>query len=205
MGAGGGMWASAREELRRPGLSGGGGGKPLFTAAGLNGTTGVAAAGGTATGTAFLLAVTGTGLDLTGLAEAFGTGLVDNLAMGLPTTLTEAFCAGVAAVLATLFVAAFAALANTLTLTGGALATGFGADFFTADLEFTAGLPTVLGSDLGLAVVFTGTLATDLLAALAGLAAFLAAATGFLAAWFALADFAGFAFTACLLWDAASG
>ena len=206
MGAGGGMWASARDELRRPGLSGGGGGKPLLAVTGLGCTTGVGKAGGFATSAAFLLAATDKGLVLTGLTTAFGTGLetglAATLAAALETTFTEALGVGFVANLAltTGFEATFLA-------TGLALAAGLTAFFATG---FATTLGADLAADMSLVEAFTAAFTTCLLAdlpadAFGDLAGFLAMGAGLPAALFALTDFAGFAFTVCLLWDAASG
>ena len=177
MGAGGGMWASAREELRRPGLSGGGGGKPLFACTGLGGTIRVNAAGTVVTSGAFLLAASGKGLANT-LRTGLTTGLAATLAAGFVTCLTGALAEGLAA-----------AFSETLALAGGALATGLEAGFFKTGLALTTGvagflamdlpaaLKAVLGTNLGSAAVLTiGLLA----AAVGALAAFLAMEAGLL-------------------------
>ena len=96
------MWASAREELRRPGLRGGGGGKPLLAGTGLGCTTGLMAAGGVAIGAAFLLMAT-----CTGLATALRRDLSTDLAGGLGTTLTDALGTGLVAGLVAGFVEAW--------------------------------------------------------------------------------------------------
>ena len=64
-------------------------------------------------------------------------------------------------------------------------------------MEFVAGLETAFGKALA-AVLVTGLLGLALTAFLAGIA-------GLPALLIALTDFAGFAFTVCLLWDAAAG
>ena len=218
------MWASAREELRRPGLRGGGVGKPLLAGAGLDGNTGLVATGGVASGAIFLVAVA-----CTGLGVSFKTGLLTDLT--LATTL-----AGASAVtalgkdLTIVFGSTFAGVltdALALAFAGAALTTGLVTELFPAGLAnfFAAGsaaglaagfglatdleidLAGALGGDFGsgLAVILTTGLLALVFAALAVLADFtvltasLALVAGLLALLTALADFAGFAFTACLL------
>ena len=95
------------------------------------------------------------------------------------------------------------------------MATGFKAGFFTRGLALTAGLAAFLTTGLatvfgagfdtfsGLAAALTADLTTGLVTP--ALTAFLAVDIELLAVLFALADFAGFVSTVCLLWDAASG
>lgn len=179
------MWANAREELRRPGLSGGGGGKPLFTGTGLGGTAGAEAVGGVANGAAFLLAAKSTSLVLTDLAGALVTGLATGLAATLAAVLTTTLGATLGAgldadfggclgeALAEGLAAAFnGAFTSALALTDGALATGLEADFFKTGLALTTGLATflatglatALGAGLALAAAFMAVLTTGLLA-----------------------------------------
>ena len=192
------MCARAREELRRPGLRGGGGGKPLLARTVFGRTTGLAAAEGVTTGAAFLLTTM-----FTGLGTAFATGFVTGLTATLAVSLTEIFEVALGTGLVVTLADKLAAVLA-LALTGVGLTTGL-ADFLTAGWAavFEAGLG--LTADLG--TVFDGALAVVLTTGLLPLAltAFLAGVAGLPAVLIALSDFAGFAFTACLLWDAAAG
>ena len=85
------MWASAREELRRPGFKGGGGGRPFVLAAGLGNATRTVAAGGETTKAGFLPGRAG-GFNL---AEAAVTS-TKFFTSGLATTLAATFGAGLA-------------------------------------------------------------------------------------------------------------
>ena len=204
MGAGGGMWASAREELRRPGLRGGGGGKPLLANKGFAGTTGLGAVSGVAASCTFL--PTGTAMDfarglVTDLATALATGFAATLTAGLLTTLAGTLGVGFEAALGVGLATAFTGV---LALAVDDLKTGLETGFFATGLALLANLATTLSADLGLAAAtFFGTVLLALT-----LPAFFTADAGLLALLFALADFSGFAafaFTGCLLWDAASG
>ena len=86
------MWARAREELRRPGLRGGGGGNPLLAGTGLGCTTGLMAADGADIGAAFLLMAT-----CIGLAAALRRDLSTDLEGDLETTFTDALGIGLVA------------------------------------------------------------------------------------------------------------
>ena len=204
MGAGGGMWASAREELRRPGLRGGGGGKPLLANKGFAGTTGLGAVSGVAASCTFL--PTGTAANLTtglvtDLATALAIGFGATLTVGLLTTFAGALDVGFEAALGVGFATAFTGV---LPSAVGDLTTGLEAIFFATCLDLLANLATTLSEDLDLAAA---TFFSTVLLALT-LPAFFTAGAGLLALLFALADFSGFAafaFTVCLLWDAASG
>ena len=141
-----------------------------------------------------------TGLD-TDLATALATGFAAALTLSLLTTLAGALGVGFEAALdvglATAFNGVLAFAVNDFT-------TGLEAGFFATGLALPANLATTLSADLGLA---TATFFSTVLLALA-LPAFFAAGAGLLALLLALANFSGFAgfdFTACLLWDAASG
>ena len=85
------MWASAREELRRPGFKGGGGGRPFVLAAGLGAAKKTAAAANETTKSCFLPGKAG-GSDL---AEATGTSTRFFIS-GLVTTFAATFGAGLA-------------------------------------------------------------------------------------------------------------
>ena len=200
MGAGGGMWASAREELRRPGLRGGGGGKPLLANKGFAGTTGLGAVSGVAASCTFL--PSGTAADLTtGLVTDLATGFAATLTVGLLTTFAGALDVGFEAALGVGLATAFKGV---LALAVSDLTTGLETGFFATGLALLANLATTLSADLGLAAA---TFFSTTLLALT-LPAFFTAGAGLLALLFALADFSGFAafaFTGCLLWDAASG
>ena len=200
MGAGGGMWARAREELRRPGLRGGGGGKPLLANRGFAGTTGLGAVSGVAASCTFL--PTATAMDLaTGLVTDLATGFAAALTGGLMTTLAGALGTGFEAALGVGLATAFNGV---LALTVGNLTTGLEGGFFATGLALVANLAATLSADLDLAAATFFT--TVLLAPT--LPAFFTAGAGLLTLLFAFADFSGFAdfdFTGCLLWDAASG
>lgn len=172
MGAGGGEWAAVRAELRRPGLSGGGGGSRVCLGAGA-GVAGTAVwVADFVTGSAFasLTDVAAGGVE-TGFADltgAFGAGLATAgaaFAAGFAAALTGAFAPGLAGVWAgtgafDVFTAGLTALAGT-GLATAFLATGFGATLaFTADLA--AGLAGDLAAGLGAVLVFTGDLAAGL-------------------------------------------
>ena len=204
MGAGGGMWASAREELRRPGLRGGGGGKPLLASKGFAGTTGLGAVSGVAASCTSLPTAStmdlATGL-VTDLATGFAAALTAALTAGLMTTLAGAFSVGFEVALGVGLATAFTGV---LALTVGNLTTGVEAVFFATGLALVATLATTLSADLGLAAA---TFFSTVLLALT-LPALFTADADLLAFLFAFADFSGFAdfdFTGCLLWDAASG
>lgn len=79
MGAGGGIWANERDELRRPGFNGGGGGKPLEA-----GATRTTAGGTTAAGMSALTALT----NLTDLLLTAGSAFGDSFTAGLDAALT---------------------------------------------------------------------------------------------------------------------
>ena len=181
MGAGGGICACARAELRRPGFRGGGGGSCEDFSGGL--TTGTGAGTTTLTDTA----------GFSGVAAAFGAGLAGVLTAAFTGT-AGFFGAGLAAgvaLTAGFFAAGFTGALDTGFLAAAGLAvflaTGFGADLTTA---FTTGLATVLG--FALTAAFATALPAGLAAALTGVFDFCAVFAGF-------AGFAG-AFTRCLLW-----
>ena len=193
------MWASAREELRRPGLRGGGGGKPLLANKGFAGTTGVGPVSGVAASCTFL--PSGTTADLitgfvTDLATALATGFAATLTVGFLTTFAGALDVGFEAALGVGLATAFTGV---LALAVSALTTGLETGFFATGLALLANLATTLSADLGLAAA---TFFSTVLPALT-LPAFFTAGAGLLALLFALTDFAGFAFTACLLYAAA--
>ena len=119
------MCARAREELRRPGLRGGGGGKPLLASTVFGRTTGLAATGGVTIEAAFLLATMFTGLG-TAFATGFATGLTATLAVSLTEIFEVALGTGLVVTLADELAAVLA-----LALTGVGLTTGL-ADFLTA-------------------------------------------------------------------------
>lgn len=185
-------------------MSGGGGGKPLLDSTGLGAIAVLGAGASVATVNSFWLTATGAG---------FVADLVTILRGGFATDLTTDLTAGLAGAWETPFEIGLAA-----TFTGAftrVLTAGLVAGFFTTGLGLTTGwavflatgLTTAFEAGLGLTATLTGVLtaglATDLLAP--GLTTFLAVADDFPADLPALADVAGFAFTACLLWDAASG
>ena len=181
-------------------MSGGGGGKPLLDSTGLGAIAVLGAGAGVATVNSFWLTATGAGFvaDLvTILRGGFATGLTTDLTAGLAGAWETPFEIGLAAT----FTGAFTR----------ALTAGLVAGFFTTGLGLTTGwavflatgLTTAFEAGLGLAATLTGALAAGLLTL--DVTAFLAVADDLAADLPALADVAGFAFTACLLWDAASG
>ena len=129
------------------------------------------------------------------LAGALSDALVDDLMGVLFGALVK--------VLVVLFTGAV--LAMGLALPTGL--TGFfvvdGAEALVGALEADLGF----GPAAGLGAAFDGALATVLTTGLPGLVltAFFAGTAGLMTFLIALTDFAGFAFTACLLWDAAAG
>ena len=125
MGAGGGMCARAREELLRPGLRGGGGGKPLLARAVFGKTAGLAVAGGVSMEATFLLDTIFTGL-VTALATDLATGLTATLAASLTEIFEVALDTGLVVTLADELAAVLA-----LALTGVGLTTGL-VDFLAA-------------------------------------------------------------------------
>ena len=162
--------------------------------------------------TADLTASMTTGLT-PGLKAGLPIGLATCLALGLATGLPTGLATGLEEALAV-------DLTGTLDLTGGCFAAGLEICFFTTTLAtglatfLTGGCTTRLGLDLtavfGLAAAFGADLATvfpvGLTTGLAGgLGAFLAIADEALTLLLALPDFSTFAFTACLLWEAAYG
>ena len=181
------MCASAREELLRPGLRGGGGGKPLLASADLGCAT---SAGGTLAAATFLLITTGMGLIFTGLRTTFATSLATAFAGGLTIALAGNLGVGLTAVSGLVLATA---LTGALALAGGAFASVLAADFFTIGLALTAGLEGFLTTDL--AADFGADLAADLAAGLGtglGLALAAALTTGLLTA--GLATFLAIAF-----------
>ena len=211
MGAGGGMWASARAELLRPGLRGGGGGRPFWPSTGLGSTaTGTGATAGTGALASFadFLIATGNGLALAGLAKAltatFATGFATTLALALAGA-TGFGGAALAFVLDVGLIVAFGAALALADFLGTGLAAALGTGFFTATLGLTTGLAIFLATGLATALGATLDTALAFATALTLLTTALAVVLALLAGFPALADFAGFAFTACLLWEAASG
>lgn len=209
------MWASARAELLRPGLSGGGGGRPLWLTGFGTAAKGTGAATGAATLAGFsgfadvagFLLVTGNGLavaamTLTGLTATFAAGFVTTLAFTLAGA-TGAFGTALAVVLDVGLIVAFGAALALADFEGTGLAADWTTGFFKATLGLATGFAIFLGTGLGAAFgrTFTGIL--DFAAALRPTV--LATVWILLAGLLALADFAGFAFTACLLLEAASG
>ncbi len=204
MGAGGGMCAKAREELLRPGLRGGGGGKPLDEGVAL----GKAATGATATGFWAALGAATTGV-LVGvlavvLADAFRSDFGALFAGALTGAVAAAFtfCKGLAAetAFAAGLTAAFLAAVGAGLLADFAAAvlvnffgTGLATVTFLAATGLAAGFTAFLATTAAFgfdftggasAFVFTTGLATNLGAGLpAGFADFLAGTAGFFRAF----------------------
>ena len=151
---------------------------------------------------------TGLIMDLaTALATGFAAGLTVGLIATLAGTLGVGFRAALGVGLATAFTGALAlatAFTGVLALAIDDLRTGLEAGFFTTGLTLLADLTTTLRAVLELAAA---TFFSTVLSALT-LPAFFTAGAGLPALLFALANFSGFvgfAFTNCLLWDAAAG
>ena len=131
------MWAKARDELRRPGFNGGGGGNPFDASAWCG-----AIAFGRATGATTFFAMASAGGTFSTLPTAFGAALGEAFVTDLGTdfwaTVVASFLAGVAAFFEAVFalsVVLTAALAAGLMVAFGAsLAEGLTADFLACGL-----------------------------------------------------------------------
>lgn len=180
----------------------------MFACTTLFGKAGIKTAGGITAGVAFLTDDKGTALDLTGLDTDLAAGLTAAFAAGLRATLGTGFVDGLDELLAG---GLAAVLTGALTLTLSAFGAALEAGFFPTVLDLLAGwatfsatgLATTLETGGGFAAAFAAGLPTALpitpLTRLTDLSTFLAADAGLPAAWFAFADFVGFAFTAYLL------
>lgn len=179
IGAGGGIWAKARDELLRPGFKGGGGGKPL--------PEGVATTAGGAVAPCFFRG-TAAGLTLVALTDAckltwvkvLGSDFWAVFGTGWPVVLTTGFAADVVGGWTADFVAGFAL---TIVFDTGLL------------IAFGAGLPTGFAAGLAIDFFDCGLSTCDFLTT----AAFAAGLTGFLVAT------AGFAFAGLATLTARAG
>ena len=177
------MWASAREELRRPGLSGGGGGNPLLRTTGLGRA---ATTAGTAIAVAGFLMAGTCALTLAGTAMVLTTGkILEATLVGLfKTPAATIFEASFNAFLSIVFAETFGTVFTAVliaTLRAGFLGVSPGVDLTNGFLSTGCVL------DVGLADTLTDCLATALTGNLTGLASLAdfakALNTGFFAAF----------------------